>query len=329
MQGGRQGLAEAGLSGAVDVATVREVRRLLESGVPVLHPEETVLQTSLTCWSMQMEARNLTPQWIDASVGYVRRFIEFSNEYPWSWTAGDLEEWSVHLLSELGRSAQYIRNLQNTIGRYLGYLRDPAYDWAAVCEHYFGTVPAQIRTEFNTILHTQEDTRQPGNRALTRGELASLFDYADDRVRRAVKLHRKGAVAAARDAAMLKTQYAWGLRRREVCMLERADVRANGRQPQFGQAGLLEVRWGKGHRGSGPRRRTVLSVMPWASAVLEQYLAQVRSLYRPGPELWVSERSRRIGCTSYNDRFAEYRQACGLPAELNNHCLRHSYATHL
>src|SRR2546425_13036486 len=56
-------------------AGAREARRLLICGVAVLHPEETVFETSLAGWSMQMEARNLKPDWIAQSLRAVRRFL--------------------------------------------------------------------------------------------------------------------------------------------------------------------------------------------------------------------------------------------------------------
>lgn len=45
--------------------------------------------------------------------------------------------------------------------------------------------------------------------------------------------------------------------------------------------------------------------------------------------LWVSERAGRMSLRSINDAFEQVRQAAGLPVELDLHCLRHSYVTHL
>lgn len=45
--------------------------------------------------------------------------------------------------------------------------------------------------------------------------------------------------------------------------------------------------------------------------------------------LWPTERGGRISTRSVDDRFALYRTAAGLPAELSVHCLRHSYVSHL
>ena len=84
-------------------------------------------------------------------------------------------------------------------------------------------------------------------------------------------------------------------------------------------------------RGSPPRRRTVLTVMGWAVEVLAEYLEHIRPRYAPGsrPALWPTERGGRIRAAYIDNRFAEYRDALGLPAELHPHCLRHSYVTHL
>jgi integrase/recombinase XerC len=301
---------------AVLTATARETRRLLAGGFRVLHPEETVFETSVGCWIMQMEARNLSAGWIEESQRTVFRFRDFTNDYPWRWTASDLDAWSSHLVSEKHRTAKTVRNLQNHIGRYLAYLLDPAYEWVDVCEQYFDTHPVQIRSEWNSIPHVLEDERRPDRRPFSRQA-------------RAIRLRRKGALAAARDAAMFKSQYAFGLRRREVCRLEQVDVAENPRHPEFGRAGVLDIRWGKGSRGSGPKRRPVLTVMQWSADMLIQYLDQVRPCYQDIPALWVSERGHRVSEACYDDRFAEYRDDMKLPAELVPHALRHSYTTHL
>jgi len=123
---------------------------------------------------------------------------------------------------------------------------------------------------------------------------------------------------------MFKAQYAWGLRRREVCRLDLIDVAENPRRPEFGRAGVLDVRWGK-----GPKRRAVLTVMAWSAAALSQYIEVVRPCYQPGPALWVSERQLRVSESSYNDRFCEYRDGVKLPGELTPHAFRRSYITHL
>ncbi len=47
------------------------------------------------------------------------------------------------------------------------------------------------------------------------------------------------------------------------------------------------------------------------------------------PALWLTERGERISARQIDDRFACWRTAAGLPAELSVHCLRHSYVSHL
>jgi site-specific recombinase XerD len=130
---------------------------------------------------------------------------------------------------------------------------------------------------------------------------------------------------------LFKVAYAWGLRRRELVMLDVADLHRNAQAPQFSSYGALHVRWGKASRGSPPKRRTVLSVHDWAVHALAQYVEQVRDGFDPGrhPALWVTERRGRVSRRHVNARFAAYRRGAGLPEELDLHCLRHSYITHL
>jgi site-specific recombinase XerD len=93
------------------------------------------------------------------------------------------------------------------------------------------------------------------------------------------------------------------------------------------------VRYGKASRGGAPKRRTVLTVpdFDWVVDVLDQYIEQVRPLFSPGqhPALWVTERRGRISLRRLDEAFELARAAAGLPEELDLHCLRHSYVTHL
>jgi integrase len=93
----------------------------------------------------------------------------------------------------------------------------------------------------------------------------ALFDAADWRAGQIRARGRKGALAALRDAAVLKMVYAYGLRRQEAGGLDLADLRRYPKAPQYGRRGGLFVRWGKASKGSPPWRRTVLTVpeMDW------------------------------------------------------------------
>ncbi|HUY44353.1 MAG TPA: tyrosine-type recombinase/integrase [Streptosporangiaceae bacterium] len=174
---------------------------------------------------------------------------------------------------------------------------------------------------------------QPHRRPLTYDEVQALFDAADGRVEEIRSRGRKGALAAQRDAALLKTTYAFGLRRREAWGLDLPDLRRNPQVPQFVGYGAVFVRWGKSSNGSPPKRRTVLTVpeMDWVVPVLQQWVEEVRTLFAPGnhPALWVTERRGRLSCRAINEAFEEARDAAGLDPVLDLHCLRHSYITHL
>ncbi|EUA05399.1 tyrosine-family recombinase/integrase [Mycobacterium kansasii 824] len=219
----------------------------------------------------------------------VRRFVEFTGGWPWSWTAGQLESW----IATGGWAHSTVRSYQGAVAVFLEYVCDNRYGWVVECEQRVGARPAQICHEWNTARHVCEYEGRPARRPLTRAELQAFFDAADDWAEQAVTSGRKGWLAAFRDAALFKVCYGFGLRRREVAMLDVADFTANPAAPQLGGLGVCQVRFGKAMRGSPPRRRSVAAVMPWALEALEQYLTLVRPRYAAAahPALWLTERA--------------------------------------
>lgn len=304
---------------------------LLPSSVVQLHPEEAVFEAMLAGWISQQTARLLAVGTIEARVATLRRFASFTGQYPWHWQPADVEEWTVALRQGGARAHSTLRNYQNTVALFCDYLTDPRYGWATECLERFGTHPVQICHEWNTATHGADYEGRPAVRPFTRDELQAFFDHADAQVERAQRLGRKGWTAAFRDAALFKTIYAFGLRRREAVMLDIMDFHANAAFEQFGDYGICSVRYGKALKGSPPRRRSVLTVMDWSVDVLAEYLEEVRPLYGVGQRamLWPTERGGRVSTDYVNVRFREYREALELPSELHPHCLRHSYVTHL
>jgi site-specific recombinase XerD len=304
----------------------------LVSGVMLLHQEEAVVDAMLQGWAkQQLGGRTLAAKTVRRRQAVVRQFLEFTNEYPWNWTAAHLDEWSSDLVAVKGRARSTIRNYHDAIRAFDSYVNAPQYKWAEECEARFGTHPVRICFESNTAAHLADYEGDADRRPMTREELQRFFDYADDRVERAVRAGRKGALAAYRDATIFKAMYAWGLRITETAKLDVTDWYRSPDAPELGKFGKLEVRWGKASKGSPPKRRTVLTVMPWAADIVEDYLANIRPRF-PMPErhpaMWPTERRGRIRPRHIEERFAEYRDALKLPAELVPHCLRHSHVTH-
>jgi site-specific recombinase XerD len=260
----------------------------------------------------------------------VRRFRLHSGVWPWQWLPGHLEAWTGELRGDDHRAHSTIRSYQMAVGAFCDFVCDPAYGWAPSCLAQFGTVPSQICRAENMATHSSEYEGRPARRSLTRIELQALFDAADDDVESIRGGAKKGWAPAFRDATMLKVAYAWGLRRREVRMLEASDFGPNPKAVEFGDYGVCGVRFGKAAKGGPPRRRGVLTVFGWSTEVLAEWIEDVwPTMETAGVGLWPSERGPLVSEDRLNAAFTRSARAAGLPKGLTLHCLRHSYVTHL
>lgn len=313
----------------VDLAGAAHLQ--LVEGVLALRPEDAMVEAMFRGWRAQQRARGLREATIGPREGLVRRFLEFTNEFPWNWSAAHVDEWIVSLIGERQLARSTVRGYQSELRLFTEYLCDARYGWVMACEEAFGTHPALICHEWNTIAHLNDYEGRPEARPFSREELQRFFDYADEQVERAVAAGRKGALAAYRDATLFKVIYGWGLRRSEAAKLDLRDWGRNPAAPEFGRFGMLHVRFGKAVRGQAPRRRNVPSVMAWAVEAVADYVDNVRPRFGCGdhPGLWLTERGGRIKPVEINARFVAYREALGLAGALTPHSLRHSFVTHL
>jgi hypothetical protein len=184
-------------------------------------PEHCVFEAMLDGWRTQRLSRNLAFGTVESGTRVLRRFQEQVGRYPWQWLPSDLENWLADLRSGEGRANSTVRSYGLTIAAFLTYACDPAYGWDALCLERFGTHPVQICGPANLAVHTVDQEARPQRRPLSKAECQALFDAADERAEVVRRRGAKGWAPAFRDAPMLKVAYAWGLRRRELLMLER------------------------------------------------------------------------------------------------------------
>ena len=67
---------------------------------PYLRPEEAMAEAMLHGWRAQQTARGLRAKTIGARERLVRRFVAFTNEFPWRWSPGHVDEWTLTLTAE-------------------------------------------------------------------------------------------------------------------------------------------------------------------------------------------------------------------------------------
>lgn len=310
--------------------------RLFGSGAALLRPDLQVFDAMVNGWKAQMLARGLATATIVTRCRQVQTFQRYTNEYPWSWGAADVDGYFAERRSR-GKpiSLTTLRAESNAISMFCSFITDVRYGWVDLCEQLFEDVPSQIVFEWNSPRHTTDDAAPPARRAFTLDELQRFFDGVDDVVDAEAGRRTKRWITAMRDSTAFKVAYAFGLRRRELVMLDLTDFGPNPRVARYGQFGAVTVRWAKGTAGSGPRRRTVLTTpqLDWVVELLEHWCsAQGRGLFATADRsaaLWPSERGDRVTTNGLARSFAFHRERAGLPAELSLHALRHSYVTHL
>ena len=306
---------------------------VLADNVVHLDPAAAIFEAMLEGWRRHQSARFLRAATIGPRIRLIRRLEVFTGQYPWQWTPAEGEAFIDHLRSTTVQAVSTARTYEVDISLFLDFVLDPRYGWTRVCEERFGDVPQAIFHEGNSVQHKVEYEGDPRRRPLTYDEVQALFDAADARPSKIAERGVKGALGAARDAAVLKTIYAFGLRRTEASCLDVTDFRRNPKAPGFGNFGTVMVRYGKASAGSAPKRRTVLLVpeMDWLVDTLEYWVTELRPRLGPGrhPALWLTERIGRLSPRSINEAFVAARQDAGLDEKLDPHCLRHSFVTHL
>jgi integrase len=237
-----------------------------------LDPAPAVFEAMLEGWATQQRSRFLSESTIASRLRMMRRLAEFSGLYPWQWNPAEGEAFISHLRSGPKPVAvSTARGYEVSVRLFCEYLLDARYGWAEECVKRFGEAPQQVFHEDNSVLHVDGYEGEPGRRPLAYDEVQAVFDAADALADAIRARGRKGALRALRDAAVLKLTYAFGLRRREVTLLDLVDLRANPKIPEFGRCGMVMVRYGKASPGGAPKRRTVLLVpeMDWVVPVLE------------------------------------------------------------
>ena len=162
---------------------VDEVGRVVVlPSVRLLQPAEQVLEDMFTGWRNQQLSRNLAFATIDGRERLVRRFVDHSQAWPWTWTHQHVDEFFADLVQ--GRRHTTVRAYQNALRLFCAYVAHPDYGWDRMCESLFGSHPSQVVFEWNAAVHAQVGESDPRKRAFTKQELQAFFDRADDEVDR-------------------------------------------------------------------------------------------------------------------------------------------------
>ena len=141
------------------------VAMVFGEGVRPLRMTEAVFDALLVGWARQQSARHLSEGTKRRGVALVTRFQAETGLWPWQWTALRVDEWLEDLACPpKRRSVSTLRSYQATLRRFLDYLTDERYPWAAICEVEFGVRPVQVIDERNAIAHTVEYEGRPGRR---------------------------------------------------------------------------------------------------------------------------------------------------------------------
>lgn len=102
----------------------------------------------------------------------------------------------------------------------------------------------------------------------------------------------------------------------------------NRRAPQFGEFGVLQVRYGKAQRGPPPKRSSLLTVFDWSPPVLDTWIRTGLPWLAPAfSEVFPTANGLPVPKSNLHRRFRDYIDELGYPPGPDIRSLRRSYIT--
>lgn len=244
----------------------------------------------------------------------------------------DYEAWCGHLANDrhLRRSTQ--RTYQKGVRQVIKYLHGTA-DLQNEAQRLFGQRLTLFAHPGNSIVHTTVDETAGRLPPMSHEDIATLFDSIDAQIEIAFNEAPREVRALCRDKAVFHVMYVYGLRVSEVGALEFDDWRADPGLPECGDYAYLNVRHGKGARGSGKRHRIVPTTDVTLVETLLWYRQDVFPQYqaRTGNEraVFLSEQGKALSASSISSRLKLHLERAGFnTGKFTPHSLRRSMVTH-
>jgi len=247
-----------------------------------------------------------------------------------------IDHYLNHLVTEKGLSQNTIESYYRDLVRFTAHLKSrkvnriEAVDTALVLKHIIalrndGLSPksrarhlVSLRGFFKYLLHMNEIDSDPTRTIDLPKTTLKLPDVLNvDEVQRLLNAPDLSRPAGMRNAAMLETIYAAGLRVSELIHLKMGNVNL--------EAGFVRV------LGKGAKER-IVPIGSHARDRIHDYTSTARPLLlksRVSEYLFVARAGKPMTRQGFWKLLKGYARTCGLIKEITPHSLRHSFASHL
>jgi len=247
-----------------------------------------------------------------------------------------IDRYLNHLVTEKGLSQNTIESYYRDLVRFTAYLKSrkvnniEAVDTALVLKHIIalrndGLSPksrarhlVSLRGFFKYLLYIDEVDSDPTRTIDLPKTTLKLPDVLTiDEVQRLLNAPDLSRPAGMRNAAMLETIYAAGLRVSELIHLKMGNVNL--------EAGFVRV------MGKGTKER-IVPIGSHARDRIDDYTSTARALLlksRISEYLFVARAGKPMTRQGFWKLLKGYARSCGLIKEITPHSLRHSFASHL
>ena len=215
-------------------------------------------------WEQQQQVLGYTKATIVLNLRNLNEILDISDKFVWELEAADMDLFYEKLVGK-GLSYSTRRKYQSCISAFLDFL--DARHSKDIYEQYGVNVP-NIIDKFNKHMHRKDDIDLP-----VLPPEPEILERFWNGLKEEMSTARKYATIA-RDYMIFRTMEKAGLRSFECIMLDVKDVRFD-----LGERGKIHVRYAKGSKGNGYKKRLVPLLMG-LDKLMQWYLSNVRPLDR-------------------------------------------------